>query len=88
MYYYYYHGEKWLDSEMYAPDMMNEDGKPDLRRARLSTVEEPVQRQSTPAHSDEDYADFESGYFQSRIKASAKKKAGRAGGLVTVSGKG
>jgi hypothetical protein len=24
------HGEKWPDSEMYTPDMMNEEGKPDL----------------------------------------------------------
>jgi hypothetical protein len=28
------HGEKWSDSEMYTPDMMNEKGKPDLSRAR------------------------------------------------------
>jgi hypothetical protein len=24
------HGEKWSDSEIYTPDMMNEKGKPDL----------------------------------------------------------
>jgi hypothetical protein len=96
------HGEKWLDSEMYTPDVMNEDGKPDMTRARSSTeqanalrarsggpsVQEPAQRQHTPAHSDEDDADFESDWFQTRTKASAKKKTGRAGCLVTVSGKG
>jgi hypothetical protein len=30
------HGAKWADSEMYTPDMMNEKGKPDSARVRLT----------------------------------------------------
>jgi hypothetical protein len=95
-------GEKIPDTEAYTLDMFDEKGKPVLSRARLSTEQanalraqlsgqsgqDPAQRQPTPVHSDEDDADFEPDLFQSRIKASAKKKAGRGGGLVTVSGKG
>jgi hypothetical protein len=68
--------------------MMNQDGKPDLTRERLSTeqayalraqsggqsVQEPVDRQLAPIHSDEDDTGFEPDYFQFRVKASGKIK--------------
>jgi hypothetical protein len=53
------HGDKWSDSEMYTPDVMDEKGKPVLERARITTEQ-----------------------------ANALRAVGRAGGLVTVSGKG
>jgi hypothetical protein len=31
------HGKKWADETMYAPDMMDAKGKPDLAKARLTT---------------------------------------------------
>jgi hypothetical protein len=38
------HGEEWSDPEMYTPDMMNEKGKPDLSRARMTTSQENALR--------------------------------------------
>jgi hypothetical protein len=93
---------KFLDTLDAVLASENIGADPDLTRARLSmeqanalraqsgglSVQEPVQRRPTPVHSDEDDADFEPDYFQSRANASAKKRSGRAGGLATVSRKG